>query len=218
VGTTSQEEKRRFRGRGKRRSGAPRHFWTGPHALRRTEDLREALRARRTPEEPGTSGPPPAGATMQEWNGGSWNGGMMEEWNAGEDSRFSNPSLQYSIVPSFQSSGPPVPFRRWAALPGFGPTQGLPEILRSHGTDRSAADVPREGKSTTRPCPEPPLPTWPSGWGLRSVHRVAFAGALMGTHPSGRETTVRRRTGRGLARLGKPRQAATVTTGRTCGR
>ncbi len=39
----------------------------------------------------------------------------------------------------------------------FPPTQGLPEILRSNGTDRSEADAPREGKGTTRPSPEPPL-------------------------------------------------------------
>ena len=47
--------------------------------------------------------------------------------------------------------------REWAAVPGFPPTQGLPEILRSNGTDGSEADAPKEGKSTTRHSPEPPL-------------------------------------------------------------
>ncbi len=46
---------------------------------------------------------------------------------------------------------------RWAALPGFPPTQGLPEILRSNGTDGSEADAPREGKGMTRLSPEPSL-------------------------------------------------------------
>ena len=47
--------------------------------------------------------------------------------------------------------------RGWAALRGFSPTQGLPEILRSNGTDGSGADASREGKGTTRQSPEPPL-------------------------------------------------------------
>jgi hypothetical protein len=117
VETTNQEEKRRFRGKGKRHSGAPRQFWNGPDDSLRTEDLREALRARKTLDEPGTSGPPPAGV------------------------------LWVNIF--F--------LRRWAALPGFPPTQGLPEILLSNGTDRSEADASREGKGTTRLSPEPPL-------------------------------------------------------------
>jgi hypothetical protein len=111
VGTTNQEEKRRFREKGKRRSDAPRQFWNGPDDLLRTEDLREAPRARKTREEPGTSGQPPAGVLLV--------------------------SIFFFLL------------RRWAALPGFPPTQGLPEILRSHGTDRSEADAPREGKGTT---------------------------------------------------------------------
>jgi hypothetical protein len=125
VGTTNQEEKRRFRGKGKSRSPAPRQFWNGPDDSLRTEDLREALRARKTLEEPGTSGQPPAG-------------------------------VLWVRIFFF--------LRGWAALPGFPPTQGLPEILRSNGTDRSEADAPREEKDTTRPSPEPP-PLGPLGSG-----------------------------------------------------
>jgi len=98
-----------------------------------------------------------------------WNGGIVEWWNTGEDGRSPHPLLQYSIVPLFQSSCPPPRVGGWvpkrdssrlgSLLPGFPPTQGLPEILRSNGTDRSEADAPREEKGTTRHPPEPPLPT-----------------------------------------------------------
>ena len=54
-GTTNQEEKRRFRERGRGSLPAARQFWNGPGALLRAEDLREALRARKTREEPGSA-------------------------------------------------------------------------------------------------------------------------------------------------------------------
>ena len=92
MGTTSQEEKRRFRGKGKRRSGAPRQFWNGPDDSLRTEDLREALRARTALEDPGTGGQPPAGITMEYWNVG-----ILGRW----------PVLQ-PIVPIFHCSIIPI--------------------------------------------------------------------------------------------------------------
>ena len=44
--------------------------------------------------------------------------------------------------------------RLWAVLQGFPPTQGLPEILRTSGTDTSEATVPREQENMIRRSPE----------------------------------------------------------------
>ena len=43
--------------------------------------------------------------------------------------------------------------RWWAALPGFPPTQGLPELFLPNGTDRSEAAATRAEKGTPRPFP-----------------------------------------------------------------
>ncbi len=59
------------------------------------------------------------------------------------------PEGALAFLPSYR-----LTFILWAALPGFPPTQGLPEIFRWNGTDRSEADAPREEKGTTRPFPE----------------------------------------------------------------
>jgi hypothetical protein len=83
--------------------------------------------------------------------------GIMESWNGG---MMGGAAYALPNIPVFHCSIFPVllsPFRWWAALPGFPPTQGLPEIFRSNGTDGSEADTPREEKGTTRHCPEPPL-------------------------------------------------------------
>jgi hypothetical protein len=53
-----------------------------------------------------------------------------------------------------RAAGPPLVPGSFRGFPG---TQGLPEIFRSNGTDRSEADAPTEKKGTTRLSPEPPL-------------------------------------------------------------
>jgi hypothetical protein len=94
------------------------------------------------------------------WKSGMEDDGMVEYWNSGIvgcRGRRPVPLTHRSSIPLFYHSNPPVPLRWWAALPGFPPTQGLPEIFHSDGTDRSEADAPREEKGTTRHSPEPPL-------------------------------------------------------------
>jgi len=105
------------------------------------------------PEDSGRIGhqrPPPAGDYD----------GMVEYWNGGILGKAAGPPTHRSNIPLFHYSNPPVLFRRWAALQGFPPTQGLPEIFHANGTDGSEADASREEKGTTRHCPEPPLLLW----------------------------------------------------------
>ena len=48
MGTTNREEKRRFRGKANRVLPSARHLWIEPGAVVREEDLREALRGRKS--------------------------------------------------------------------------------------------------------------------------------------------------------------------------
>jgi len=66
------------------------------------------------------------------------------------------------------------PLRWWAVLPGFPPTEGLPEILLVNGTDASAATIPSEKQRIIDDSPEPPL-----------LLLLCFVFFRSGPHPAG---------------------------------
>ena len=101
----------------------------------------------------GPACPEGSGRTGHKRTASGWGDeGRVEGWGRRPVPQPIGPIFHCSILPILLS-----PFRWWAALQGLPPPQGLPEILRSNETDRSAADAPREKKGTIRLSPEPPL-------------------------------------------------------------
>ena len=148
-----RKEKRRFRGEANRPLPSHANSASGPVGSFRKEDLREALRARKAlgraghkrtacgwssfdPASPARSPP------CRRWSGSRVASGVCHSLPAPPGSAPRSAGVTSTLL-----------VRGWAALPGFPPTQGLPGLFLTKGTDRSEAAAPREEKGTTRPFP-----------------------------------------------------------------